>query len=84
MVYFNRSSYKVFLEVTSLKLKIFQTDRSVPCIGAIEVWGIPGRCCSEVTKKTINHIMMKNKQVFYCTPIKKEQFCNPEDFKDDL
>lgn len=85
LAYFNKSSYKVFLEATSLKLKIFQTERSVPCIGAIEVWGIPAKCCSEVTKKTINHIMLKKNQTFCSTPIiTNEQFCIPEDFKDDL
>lgn len=84
MAYFNRSSYRVFLEATSLKIIIFRTEKSVPCLGAIEVWGMPAKSCSKVTKETVIHIMMKEKQQLGSSEGKQDQFTIPNDFKDDL
>lgn len=43
--------------VEKLRIRIFRTKSSVPCIGKIEVWGGISRVCSNVTRNTIKQLL---------------------------
>ncbi|XP_057651571.1 RING finger protein 37 [Diorhabda carinulata] len=84
-VFFKSDTFKYFLNATGIKVLIFRTDKSVPCLGSVEVWGIPSKTCSKVTVNTITKLATNRCTEFSPTQtIKTEEFIIPEDFKDDL
>lgn len=88
LFYFNRYAFRSFTNAIFVKVKILQTQRSVPCLGGIEIWGKPSKLCSPTTLVTINQLFNKsNSNVVYSLEAQKEAdngFKIPEEFKDSL
>lgn len=86
LAFFKYNTFCCFLNASAIKIVIFRTEKSVPCLGSVEVWGKPSRTCSAVTKETINRIMQKSVQnaTDNIPNAKSVDFKIPEDFKDDL
>lgn len=84
--FFKSDTFRTFLNACSIKIIIFKTDKSVPCLSSIEIWGTPSRTCSQVTIQTIQRLMSKTHEPSPLPTSKEEveTFCIPEDFKDDL
>ncbi|CAH1185381.1 unnamed protein product [Phyllotreta striolata] len=81
--FFKSNTFRCFLNATAVKICIFKTNKSVPCMSSVEVWGTPSRQCSKTTVNTVTKLASKNKTI----PEKlatEEKFVIPEDFKDDL
>ncbi|XP_023312181.1 RING finger protein 37-like [Anoplophora glabripennis] len=77
---------RFLLSVATIKIIIFRTEKSVPCLSSVEVWGKTSRTCSAVTRDTISRIMQKSNQDATSNITNAEciDFKIPEDFKDDL
>lgn len=86
LAFFKCNTFNCFLNASAIKITIFRTEKSVPCLGSVEVWGTTSRACSTVTKETICRIMQKSDQDTTNTALndKTVEFKIPEDFKDDL
>ncbi|XP_023018045.1 U-box domain containing 5 [Leptinotarsa decemlineata] len=85
LCFFRSNAFRSFLNASSIKIVIFRTDKSVPCLRSVEVWGIPSKSCSQVTINTITKLATKSltpNVATISTPM--EEFKIPEDFKDDL
>ncbi|KAJ8910864.1 hypothetical protein NQ315_010811 [Exocentrus adspersus] len=89
--FFKRNTFNFFFNASEIKVVIFRTEKSVPCLGSVEVWGEASRTCSSVTKETINRIMQKSiPETLHCDPIQSnredesDELKIPDDFKDDL
>ncbi|KAJ8982125.1 hypothetical protein NQ317_002851 [Molorchus minor] len=88
LAFFKSNTFKYFLNANAIKIVIFRTEKSLPCLGSVEVWGTPSKSCSAVTIRTINYIMKKshlNESESASTDgTKEDHFKIPDDFKDDL
>ncbi|KAJ3640888.1 hypothetical protein Zmor_027421 [Zophobas morio] len=85
LFFFKNDTVRVFMNAKFLKVVIFRTERTVPCLGGIKVFGKPARSCSEATVTTIDRIM--GRIVPKVTTGGKENntnFAIPQDFIDDL
>ncbi|KAK9889544.1 hypothetical protein WA026_006899 [Henosepilachna vigintioctopunctata] len=72
-----------------IKIRIFKTDKSVPCLSSVEIWGSVSNDCSDVTKNTILKLYNKTSIASSYSPNFNDnqtlKNCGiPEDFKDDL
>lgn len=84
--FFKNGTYKSFLNCSNLKIVIFRTEKSVPCLAAVEVWGIPSKSCSQKTVETINRLYRQDNETIN-TEVEvesKDNFKIPDEFKDDL
>ncbi|XP_044262239.1 RING finger protein 37 [Tribolium madens] len=85
LFYFKSDQRRLFSDTTCLKVVIFRTDRSVPCLGAIKVFGSLSRSCSKVTVETVGRIMGGTPKP---APQKQNEVESglkiPQDFIDDL
>ncbi|KYB24712.1 U-box domain containing 5 [Tribolium castaneum] len=81
--YFKSDQRRLWGDTTCLKVVIFRTDRSVPCLGAIKVFGAPSGSCSKVTVETIGRIMGGSPEAPQ-TGGGQEGLKIPQDFVDDL
>lgn len=59
LAFFNRGSFRIFSDCNFLKIRIFRTEKSVPCLGKVEIWGVPSKSSSETTVKTIEALMKR-------------------------
>lgn len=85
LVFFKSHTFRSFMNATGIRVLIFRTDKSVPCLGSVEVWGIPSETCSKVTVNTITKLATGRCTEFSTEHIAKtEEFTIPEDFKDGL
>lgn len=76
---FFKSNYRyVFSKCNKFKVRIFRTDRTVPCLANVEIWGTVSSKCPQVTVNTIHHLM--NKSVKPTVP-KLEDITLPKDFQ---
>ncbi|KAH1005040.1 RING finger protein 37 [Dendroctonus ponderosae] len=77
-------AFKFFLNAAGLKIVIFRTQRSVPCLASVEVWGKPARSCSQKTVDTVQRLVIE--KISAVEPVEAEtvQFKIPGEFKDDL
>lgn len=85
LAFFKSNTFRIFLNATAIKIVIFRTERTVPCLGGIEVWGTTSKFCPPVTVQTIERIM--NKTITDTTAqmtMDEDEFRIPDDFKDDL
>ncbi|XP_060529551.1 RING finger protein 37 [Cylas formicarius] len=85
--YFKSDTFNLFLNATGIKVVIFRTEKSVPCMASAQVWGIPSRSCSSTTKNTIERLMNKSalqNTTSDCGASETEEFKVPKDFRDDL
>ncbi|CAG9830034.1 unnamed protein product [Diabrotica balteata] len=86
LAFFKSHTFQHFLNAQSIKIIIFRTEKSVPCIGSVEVWGIPSKSCSKLTVNTIGKLATGSKKEISgsTSESNSEEFKIPEDFKDDL
>lgn len=77
-------AFKFFLNATGLKIVIFRTQRSVPCLASVQVWGQPARTCSKKTVETLQKLVLEKVPVAGPVEAKTPQFKIPDEFKDDL
>lgn len=85
--------FRVFINADQIRVKILRTDRSVPCIKKIEIWGRVSKLCSKTTANTVNSLMQPRSHATKTTTESSStsQASNndaideiPEDFKDAL
>lgn len=57
ILFFKCNTGGIFTNATSIKLIIFKTIKSVPCLGSIKVIGTPAKTCSDVTVATIKRLL---------------------------
>lgn len=86
--FFRSNMFRTFLNADKLIVRIFRTERSVPCLAKIEVWGKVSKYCSAVVLNTIKDIVNQSSQLD-SKPVQKYvlenvEFEIPEDFKDAL
>ncbi|XP_066144874.1 RING finger protein 37 [Euwallacea fornicatus] len=84
LCFFKSYTFRSFLNASSVKIVIFRTDKSVPCLGKIEIWGMPAKTCSQKTVDTVLHL---NKRPVTSNSLPSEDsavFRIPDEFKDDL
>lgn len=87
---FNRHAFRSFTNASFVKIRILRTQKSVPCIGSIEIWGNPSKLCSPTTISTIGQLF--NKTPTSSTSAIESETCSdevedlivPDDFKDAL
>ncbi|XP_068911645.1 RING finger protein 37 [Tenebrio molitor] len=85
LFFFKSDTFRIFSDMTFLKIVIFRTERSVPCLAWIKVFGNPSRTCSKTTTDTIDKIMGRGPvQIIQDTTAEKSGLQIPEDFTDDL
>ncbi|KAJ8946294.1 hypothetical protein NQ314_008919 [Rhamnusium bicolor] len=85
LAFFKSNTFKCFLNASAIRIVIFRTEKSVPCLGSVEVWGTTSTSCSVITTQTVNRIMEKLITNSNSTSnVKVDEFKIPEDFKDDL
>lgn len=86
LAFFKSNTFNCFLNAGAIKITIFRTEKSVPCLASAEVWGTASRTCSTVTKETISRIMQKSNENMTNSILndKSVDFKIPDDFKDDL
>ncbi|CAH1115055.1 unnamed protein product [Psylliodes chrysocephalus] len=82
--FFKSNTFKYFLNATGIKILIFRTNKSVPCILSAETWGIPSKFCSQKTIDTINKLANKSILPQISSDVNTEEFRIPEDFRDEL
>ncbi|XP_030761899.1 RING finger protein 37 [Sitophilus oryzae] len=88
LCFFKSNMFRTFLNASFLKILIFKTEKSTPCLSSVEVWGQPSKACSFNTVQTVYKLMgLKNKTNNLDTPkttASDDNFVVPDDFKDDL
>lgn len=57
LCFLKRDAFKVFMNASEVRVRILRTERSVPCLGRVEIWGRVSKMCSETTANTINKLM---------------------------
>lgn len=84
-------SFRIFISAIEVRVRILKTDKSVPCLGRIEIWGRVSKMCSETTACTIKRLMQPPTKVASSSNAiiegvnsQKESFDVPEEFKDAL
>lgn len=92
LYFFKSNTFRAFLNAKFIKIRILQTDRSVPCLGKVAIWGKPSRQCTPTTIQTINRLMSETKPKTDNERIHSEKqlgrvpsdFEVPDEFKDAL
>ncbi|KAK4875064.1 hypothetical protein RN001_011486 [Aquatica leii] len=86
--FFKSHTVSSFSTADWVKIKIVKTQRSVPSLGRVEIWGEVSRICSDATLKAIDRLItekippVQNKKL---TEISlKDDLEIPDDFKDSL
>lgn len=85
LLFFKCDKRGLYSDASFVKVLIFRTNYTVPCLGSIKVFGSPSRSCSKVTVETIGRIM--GGPVVQTQTLPKQQsagFKVPPDFIDDL
>lgn len=84
--YFKSGTYKSFLNASKIIVVIFRTQKSVPCLGKVEIWGRPAKSCSPKTVDTIHRLNRSCVVVNSASSPKElpQGFKIPDEFKDDL
>lgn len=85
-------SFRVFISAIEVRVRILRTDKSVPCLGRVEIWGRVSKMCSETTACTIKRLMQPPAKVTNTSNAiieggnsqHQESFDVPEEFKDAL
>ncbi|KAB0794707.1 hypothetical protein PPYR_11546 [Photinus pyralis] len=87
VAFFKPHARRSFSTVSFLKVNFVRVERSVPCLGRLEVWGNFSHVCPDETIKTVDRLMG-------LTPVQSTQvvqngnpgdeFEIPDDFKDAL
>lgn len=89
VAFFKPHTFRSFSTVSFVRLNIVKVERSVPCLGRLEIWGTFSKVCPDDTIKTVNHLMgltsLRN-TTSSCQPIitSTDDFEIPDDFKDAL
>lgn len=87
------NTFRIFLNASKIKIRILRTERSVPCLGKVEIWGKVSKMCSAITAKTVTQLAYRSQ-----SSTKKDRseskeatsdtqeldFEIPEEFKDAL
>ncbi|KAG5891376.1 hypothetical protein JTB14_020108 [Gonioctena quinquepunctata] len=85
LAFFKSNTFKCFLDAASIKVVIFRTEKSVPCLGSVDVWGTVSKSCSAVTANTIKRLVSKAEMPkINSESTELDEFKIPEDFKDEL
>ncbi|CAH0555541.1 unnamed protein product [Brassicogethes aeneus] len=83
LAFFSSNLFRLFLNAKGVRLRIFRTYKSVPCLSSVEVWGKVSKLCSATTKETVEKLVNKiNVKPGSNTVKDKDEI--PEDFRDDL
>nr|CAH7720292.1 unnamed protein product [Callosobruchus chinensis] len=95
VAFFKADTFRNFLSADSVRVLIFRTHTrtNIPCLKAVQVWGIPARCCSLKTRQTIEKLVGRTATHTHSLSqdtskntngVVSETFIIPEDFKDEL
>lgn len=96
LCFLKSDKFRIFINASHVRIKILRTDKSVPCIGRVEIWGRVSKLCSETTANTIKTLMQPQQNKTdktsstskASTSIGTSQIINdveiPEEFKDAL
>lgn len=90
LCFFKHTAFRSFTTASNIKVRILRTERTVPCLGKIEIWGKPSKMCSSVTINTIDRLMQKPLKVVNegTSELKHknaiEEWRVPEEFKDTI
>lgn len=93
LCFFKSNTFRTFTNACELKVRIFRTEKSVPCLGKVEIWGKVSKMCSTVTVQTVNRLMQRqavSEQKGELNPTgsastdTSTSFEIPEEFKDAL
>lgn len=93
LCFFKSNTFRTFTNATDVRIRILRTEKSVPCLGKVEIWGKVSRFCSEVTVRTVHQLM--NGKTNNCTEKHEttrtssdahssDTFEVPDEFKDAL
>ncbi|XP_050303192.1 RING finger protein 37 [Anthonomus grandis grandis] len=85
--FFKKGSHTSFLQASKVKIVIFKTEKSVPCMASAEIWGVPSKSCSQKTRETVQklfHPKIPSLESNMLDKEDKDSFNIPRDFKDDL
>lgn len=91
LCYFRSNEFRAFINTDFIRIRILRTNGTVPCLGAVEIWGYVSRSCSQETAQTIRRLLNKKSQTSHSNDIVNdlnkidcEKFEIPDDFKDSL
>lgn len=90
LCFLKSNTFRAFINANEVRVRILRTERSVPCLGKVEIWGRVSKLCSEVTVATIQKLMRPPLKVTKtvennCTAKEIENaFEIPDEFKDAL
>ncbi|KAL1505984.1 hypothetical protein ABEB36_005425 [Hypothenemus hampei] len=88
LFFFKNGTVKSYSNACKVKILIFKTERSVPCLASIEIWGRPSKNCSQKTIDTINRLVQSDSKQLQIpgnsNSNETDNFTIPEEFKDDL
>ncbi|CAH1134908.1 unnamed protein product [Ceutorhynchus assimilis] len=83
--FFKGIAHKTFMNAKCIKIVIFKTKKSVPCLSRVEIWGTPSKTCSKKTIETVYKLNNRpNIPKLTNSEVEKDTFEIPNDFKDDL
>ncbi|XP_018319705.1 RING finger protein 37 [Agrilus planipennis] len=86
ITYFKSSNFGVTSD--TVRLRIFRTEKSVPCLSKFEIWGKVSKLCSNVTLQTVSHLISNRNTVHSSskTPLElpTQDFKIPDEFLDSL
>lgn len=96
LCFLKRDRFRIFINANHVRVRIIRTDKSVPCIGRVEIWGRVSKLCSVTTANTVRSLMQPRthtKNTERVTSTNKATVVGtsqdtdadvPEDFKDAL
>lgn len=94
LCFLKRDTFRVFINASEIRVRILRANRSVPCIGKVEIWGRVSKLCSETTANTVKNLMQPPNALLpinhnvhsTCSTSTRSNNVDeiPEDFKDAL
>lgn len=92
LCFLKSNTFRVFINASEIRVRILRTDKSVPCLGKVEIWGRVSKLCSETTANTIKTLMKPSQRIksvdetpnVVGTSKGITDFEIPDDFKDAL
>lgn len=85
--FLNRHAFRNIINSNRIKVRVFRTNKSVPCLGFVKVVGKVSKCCSKATAETIERLMSNkaSESVGKEGLVSNEDiFDIPDEFKDAL
>lgn len=86
---FLRNNFRyIFTKCSKIVIRILRTNRTVPCLAGVEVWGTISRTCSLDTANTVNYLVNKTNVIQVENKLEEanvnQDFNIPEEFLDSI